>query len=58
MRSLIRDHFGMQAEPWKDMFEKERGYSSSVNLFGARAENYSLHKAVVDHDHARVKTSR
>ena len=38
------------------MVEKKLGYSCSVHGFGARGKNYPLTKAMVNHDHDRVKT--
>ena len=38
------------------MVEKKKGYFCSVHGFGARGKNYPLTKAMVDHNHNRVKT--
>ena len=38
------------------MFEKKLGYSCSIHGFGAGGKNYPLTKAMVDHDHDRIKT--
>ena len=44
------------------MFEykvkKQLGNSCSINGFMARCKNYPLHKAMVDHDHDRIKSHR
>ena len=38
------------------MVEKKLGYFCSIHSFGARGENYPLTKAMVDHNHDRVKS--
>ena len=38
------------------MVEKKLGYFYSIHGFGARGENYPLTKAMVDHNHNRVRT--
>ena len=38
--------------------QKELGNSDSINVFCAGAINYPLHKAMVYHDHDRIKTVR
>ena len=38
------------------MVEKKLGYSCSVHSFDARGKNYPLTKAMVNHNHDRVKT--
>ena len=38
------------------MVEKKLGNFCGVHGFGARDENYPLTKAMVDHDHDRIKT--
>ena len=38
------------------MFEKKLGYSYGIHGFGAGGENYPLTKAMVDHNHDRIKT--
>ena len=47
----IGDYFGVQAELREHMGEKELGNSGHVDIFGAGAINYPLHKAMVYHDH-------
>ena len=37
------------------MVEKKLGYSYGVHIFGARGGNDPLTKAMVDHDHDRIK---
>ena len=32
------------------------GYSCSIHSFATRGENYPLTKAMIDHDHDRIKT--
>ena len=41
----------MEAKVFEHMVEKMFGYSGCIYGFGARDENYPLHKAVVDHNH-------
>ena len=48
----------MKAKSEEYVFEKEFGDSFGVNVFGARDEDDPLRKAVVDHDHQRIKTGR
>ena len=38
------------------MVEKKLSYFCSIHGFGARGENYPLTKAIVDHNHDRIKT--
>ena len=38
------------------MVEEKLGYACGIHGFGARGENYPLTKAMVDHDHDRIKT--
>ena len=38
------------------MVEKKLGYSCGIYGFGTRDENYPLTKAMVDHNHDRIKT--
>ena len=56
--SPVQDHFGVEAKSRENMNEEEFGNSCSVNVFCARAINYPLHKAMVYHDHYRIKTMR
>ena len=44
----------MQTESFEDMGEKEFSYPQGVNCFGARDDDYPLHKAMVDHDQNRI----
>ena len=41
----------MEVKAFEYMMEKMFGHSSCIYSFGARDENYPLHKAMVDHDH-------
>ena len=41
----------MEAAVLEYMMEKMLGHSGCIYNFRARDENYSLHKAVVNHDH-------
>ena len=56
--SPVRDHLGVEAESRENMGEKELDNSSSINVFCAGAINYPLCKAMVYHDHYRIKTTR
>ena len=48
----------MKTETFEYEIEKELGNSCSINGFLARRKNYPLRKAMVDHDHDRIKTRR
>ena len=41
----------VEAKTFEYMVEKMFGHSGHIYSFGARNENYPLHKAVVDHNH-------
>ena len=56
--SSVRDHLGVKAKSRENMGEKELCDSSSIDVFSAGAINYPLHKAMVYHDHNRIKTMR
>ena len=44
----------METEVFKDMGKKNLGDAGSIDVFGAGSKNYSLHKAMVDHDHQGI----
>ena len=48
----------MKTNMFEYKVEKQLGNSCSVNGLLARCENYPLHKAMVDHDHNRIKACR
>ena len=48
--STIRDNFIVESKMQVDFVEKETGYPFSSDCFLSRAENYPLHKAMVNHD--------
>ena len=56
--SSVRDHLRVEAKSRKNVSEKELGDSGSIDFFCAGAINYLLHKAMVYHDHDRIKTLR
>ena len=48
----------MKTEAFEYEVKKQLGNPSSVNGLLARCKNYPLCKAMVDHDHDRIKTRR
>ena len=48
----------MKTEAFEYEVKKQLGNSCSINSFLARCENYPLCKAMVDHDHDRIKSCR
>ena len=48
----------MKTEALEYVVKKQLGNPSSVNGLLARCKNYPLSKAMVDHDHDRIKTRR
>ena len=48
----------MKTEVFEYKVKKQLGDSCGVNGFLARCKNYPLHKAMVDHDHDRIKALR
>ena len=48
----------MKTEAFEYEVKKQLGNPSSVNGFLARRKNDPLSKAMVDHDHDRIKTRR
>ena len=52
--ALIRDDSVMEAKSGKDMLKKDPGNVRGRGGFVARAENYPLQKAMVDHDQNRI----
>ena len=43
---------------FEDMGKEKLGNASSIDVFGAGSKDYPLHKAMVDHDHQGIMTSR
>ena len=54
----IRDDFVRETESFVHIIEKEGGSTKGINSLVTRDENYPLCKAMVYHNHDRVKTSR
>ena len=48
----------MKTKAFEYEVKKQLGNSCSVNGLLARCKNYPLHKAMVDHDHDRIKARR
>ena len=48
----------MKTEVFEYEVKKQLGNSCGVNGLLARCKNYPLHKAMVNHDHDRIKASR
>ena len=48
----------MKTKVFEYKVKKQLGNPSSVNSLLARCKNYPLHKAMVDHDHDRIKACR
>ena len=55
---MIRDESVMKTEVFEYKVKKQLGDSCSINGLLARCKNYPLSKAMVDHDHDRIKSSR
>ena len=55
MGTSIRDDFVVKPKMKVDFVKKEGGYPFSSDGLFCGAENYPLHKAMVDHDQQRVK---
>ena len=55
LRATVRDEGVMKTEMFEYKVKKQLGDSCSVNGLLARCKNYPLHKAMVDHDHDRIK---
>ena len=55
---MIRDDFVRESKLFVDIIEKEGSSAEGINSFVTRDENYPLHKAMVYHNHDRVKTGR
>ena len=54
----IRDENVMWSKLFEDKIEKQLGNSCSIYSFRARGEDYPLCKAMVNHDHDRIKPRR
>jgi hypothetical protein len=52
----IRDNLVVEFELLIDVFKEKFGYPFSCDCLQARNNNYSLTKAMVYHNHDRVKT--
>ena len=48
----------MKTKVFEYKVKKQLGNSCSVNGLVARCKNYPLHKAMVDHNHDRIKSCR
>ena len=55
LRASVRDDGVVQAKVFEYIVEKELGNSICVDCLATRGENYPLSKAMVDHDHSRIK---
>ena len=55
---MIRDEGVVKTEVFEYEVKKQLGNSCSINGLLARCKNYPLCKAMVDHDHDRVKSRR
>ena len=55
MRAPIRDEGVVKTEAFEYEVKRQLGNSCSVNGLLARCKNYPLRKAMVDHDHDRIK---
>ena len=55
---MIRDEGVMKTEAFEYEIKKQLGNSCSINGLLARCKNYPLCKAMVDHDHDRIKSRR
>jgi hypothetical protein len=58
LRASIGDYLVIKPKSSINVLEEKLGYPFQGNCFQAWSNNYPLHKAVVNHDHNRVKTSR
>jgi hypothetical protein len=56
--TTIRDDLIVESKSLINVFEEKFGHSFSGDRFQAWSNNYPLRKAMVYHDHDRVKTSR
>ena len=48
----------MKTKMFEYKVNKQLGNSCGINGLVARCKNYPLHKAMVDHDHDRIKSHR
>ena len=55
---MIRDEGVVKTKAFEYEVTKQLGDSCGVNGFQARCKNYPLHKAMVNHDHDRIKAHR
>ena len=58
LRTTVRDECVMKSKAFEYKVKKQLGNSCSINGFVARCKNYPLRKAMVDHDHNRIKSRR
>ena len=54
----VRDESVMQSKPFEDKVEKQLGDSCGINSLRARGKDYPLRKAMVNHNHNRIKPRR
>jgi hypothetical protein len=57
LRASVRDDFVVESESAANMFEEKFCYAFRGNGFQARSNDYPLRKAVVNHDHNRIKSA-
>jgi len=58
LRALVRDNLVIESKSAVNVLEEKFCYALRGDGFQARSNNYPLHKAVVDHDHNRIKSTR
>ena len=58
LRTSVRDECIVKTEAFEYEVKKQLGNSCGVNGLLARCKNYPLHKAMVDHNHDRIKPCR
>jgi hypothetical protein len=58
LRASVGDDLIVEPESAVNVFEEKFCYALRGDGFQARSNNYPLHKAVVDHDHNRIKSTR
>jgi hypothetical protein len=57
LRASVRDNLVVESKSAVNMLEEKFCYTLQSDGFQARSNNYPLHKAVVDHDHNRIKST-
>jgi hypothetical protein len=58
LRATIGDDLVIKTKSSINVLEEKLGYPFRSDCFLAWSNNYPLHKAVVNHDHNRIKTTR